>query len=55
MVNRLEHLEVYVDDILKLAFSRYRGIGGDLGLFVESGSAVFRNLRLRELDVVAPQ
>ncbi len=55
VVNRLEHLEVYVDDILKLAFSRYRGIGGDLGLFVESGSAVFRNLRLRELNVVAPQ
>jgi beta-fructofuranosidase len=49
VVNRLEHVEVYVDDDLRLAFSRYRGIGGQFGLFVDRARAVFTNVRLREL------
>jgi len=55
IVNRMEHIECYVDDVMVLSFCRYRGIGGDMGLFVESGHAVFRNLRLRQLDVIPPQ
>ncbi|MFA5206436.1 MAG: hypothetical protein WC708_18720 [Lentisphaeria bacterium] len=53
-VSRLEHLEVYVDDVLVMAFARYRGIGGEVGLFVDRGAAVFENVRLRELAVAAP-
>jgi hypothetical protein len=51
VVNRLEHIEVYVDDELRLAFSRYRGIGGDVGLFVDRGRVHFSDIRLRELAV----
>jgi len=52
VVNRLEHVEVYVDDDLRLAFSRYCGLGGTVGLFVDRGDARFSGLRLRILDVV---
>jgi hypothetical protein len=51
IVNRLEHVEVYLNDKLKLAFSRYRGIGGHIGLFVDRAKAVFENVRFRTLDV----
>jgi len=54
IVNRLEHIEVYVNDDLRLAFSRYRGIGGNVGIFVDSGKARFQNIRLRALDVTRP-
>jgi len=54
VVNRLEHVELYVNDGLRLAFCRYRGIGGKVGLFVDRGSATFQNIRLRSLNVVRP-
>ena len=54
IVQRLEHLEVYVDDVLKIAFSRYRGIGGKLGLFVDRGKAVFTEVRVSSLRVTRP-
>ena len=49
VVNRLEHIEVYIDNKLLLTFNRYKEIGGDIGLFVDSGKASFANLRLMEL------
>ena len=55
IVNRLEHIEIYVNDVLCLAFSRYCGIGGEVGLFIDRGEAMFRNVRLRELNVTQPQ
>jgi len=51
IINRLEHVEVYLDDELKLAFSRYRGIGGHIGLFVDRAQARFENIRFRVLNV----
>lgn len=54
IVNRLEHMEVYVNDDLRLAFSRYAGIGGAAGLWVDRARASFTNLRLRELQVDQP-
>ena len=51
IVNRLEHLEVYLNDDLRLAFPTYRNIGGEVGLFVDRASASFSNLRLRTLNV----
>jgi beta-fructofuranosidase len=54
IVNRLEHMEIYVDDALRLAFSWYAGIGGDVGLFVDRGRASFENIRFRELNVTRP-
>lgn len=49
VVQRVEHIEIYVDDVLKLAFSRYRGIGGEMGLFVDRGRAMFTECRIRSL------
>ncbi len=55
IVNRLEHIEVYVDDDLRLTFSRYRGIGGQVGLFVDRGRATFTDLRFRTLQLNPPR
>ncbi len=44
-----EHVEVYLDDSLRLTFTRYTGIGGDVGLFVDRGHAVFRRFRILKL------
>ncbi len=54
IVSRLEHLEVYLHDELRLAFGRYRGLGGEVGLFVDRATAHFSDLRLRELVVTRP-
>ncbi len=54
IVNRLEHVEVYVNDELRLAFSRYRGLGGQVGSWVDRGEARFGGLRLRALGVTRP-
>jgi hypothetical protein len=54
LVNRLEHLEVYLNDELRLAFSRYHGLGGEVGLFVDRATAHFEGVRLRELAVTRP-
>ena len=54
IVTRLEHVEIYVNDDLRLAFSRYRGIGGKVGLFVDRATATFRDVRLRTLRVAQP-
>jgi len=54
VVSRLEHLEVYVDDELKLAFNRYLNIGGELGLFVDRGDAQFSDIRVRALRISRP-
>lgn len=55
IVNRLEHVEVFVNDELRLAFSRYRGIGGKVGLFVDRARAEFQDIRLRALNVNPPE
>jgi hypothetical protein len=55
LVNRREHIEVYVEDELRLALARYRGLGGEVGLFVDRGRASFAGIRLRELRVDRPQ
>jgi hypothetical protein len=55
IVNRLEHFEFYVDDIMVQAFNRYFGLGGKVGIFAENGGAVFSGLRLRPLDVSIPE
>ena len=55
VVSRLEHIEVYVNDELRLAFSRYRSLSGQVGLFVDRGRANFTDIRVRELDVRRPQ
>ena len=52
IVNRLEHVEIYVNDDLRLAFSRYRGIGGKVGLFVDRAAATFRDVRLARLSQI---
>lgn len=54
VVNRLEHVAIYVNDDLRLAFSRYRGLGREVGLFVDRARATFENLRLRSLQVDNP-
>jgi beta-fructofuranosidase len=51
VVQRLEHIEIYLDDILKLAFCRYHAIEGKLGLFVDRGRCVFSDARIRSLDI----
>lgn len=52
VVNRREHIEVYLNDELRLAFSRYRGIGGEVGLWIDRGRARFRNIRMREISLL---
>lgn len=51
LVNRREHIELYVNDDLRVAFSRYRGLGGEVGLWLDRGHAQFRNIRMRELQL----
>ena len=51
VVNRLEHIEVYLNDDLPLAFPTYQNIGGEVGLFLDRAAASFSNLRLRTLRV----
>jgi hypothetical protein len=55
VVSRLEHVEIYLNDELRLAFSRYRSLSGQVGLFVDRGRASFSAVRVRELDVRRPQ
>jgi hypothetical protein len=55
VVSRLEHIEVYVNDELRLAFSRYRALSGQVGLFVDRARAKFSDIRVRELRVTRPQ
>lgn len=55
VVNRLEFVEIYVDNALKLTFNRYKGVGGGVGLFVDRGTVIFYNVRLRELAKIIPQ
>ncbi len=54
VVARHEHIELYIDDRLCLCVIRYREPDGGLGLFTERGRTLFRNLRIRELDILAP-
>jgi beta-fructofuranosidase len=54
VVQRLEHVEIYVNDELRLAFCRYRGLGGRFGLFVDRGRAELSDIRLRQLQVKRP-
>lgn len=54
VVARHEHIELYIDDRLCLCVTRYRCPEGGLGLFTERGRTVFRNLRIRELDIPGP-
>jgi len=56
VVQRLEHIEIYLDDMLKLAFSHYHGlIGGGMGLFVDRGKASFSQVRIQSLRVTKPE
>ena len=43
-------MEIYYGEQLISSFARYLGIGGEIGIFVDRGSAVFRNIRVRELE-----
>jgi len=54
IVLRREHIEAYVDDVLILAFPRYRYMQGGFGLLVDRAKANFRNLRVRRLNVQTP-
>lgn len=54
IVQRREHIEVYLDDVLKLAFCHYQTIKGGLGLFVDRGEAAFSDVRVRSLRVDQP-
>jgi hypothetical protein len=49
IVQRREFVELYVNDELKLAFTRYRNAQGRVGLCVDRADATFANLRLRTL------
>lgn len=49
IVQRREFVELYVNDELKLAFTRYRNALGGVGLFIDRADAAFANLRLRTL------
>lgn len=49
VVSRKEHLEIYWNDFLVLAFPRYRNADGHVGFFTDSGSTAFRNIRFRTL------
>lgn len=49
VVSRREHVEVYVDDELRLAFTRYRALSGGVGLFVDRARARFDAIRVRTL------
>ncbi len=51
IVNRLEHVEVYLDDEMRLSFPTYQNIGGEVGLFIDRAQAYFANVRLRTLNV----
>lgn len=51
VVQRLEHIEVYLDEVLKLAFPHYRCIAGQLGLFVDRGRCAFSKVRIDTLEV----
>ena len=54
VVQRLEHIEIYLDHALKLAFPRYKGLGGGFGLFVDRGMARFSGVVLHSLEVSPP-
>lgn len=51
VVNRREQVEVYLNEELVLAFARYHGLGGEVGLFVDRGQASFAHLHLRRLSI----
>jgi hypothetical protein len=55
VVLRREHIEAYLDDILYLAFPRYRYQAGGFGLLIDKAQARFHNFRVRHLDVPAPE
>lgn len=54
VVQRLHHIEVYLNDELRLAFAREHRPGG-FGLFVDRARALFRHLSLKTLNVAQPQ
>jgi len=54
VVNRLEHVEVYVNDELRLVAMHYLNIGGEVGLFIDRAEAHFKDIRLRTLNVTRP-
>ena len=49
IVQRGPFMEIYTNDELKLCFTRYRGIRGEVGLFIDRADADFANIRLRKL------
>lgn len=53
VVQRIEHVEVYLDEVLLLTFALYQDIEGGIGLFVDRGSAAFSQILLRTLEVEA--
>jgi hypothetical protein len=54
VVLRGEHIEGYLDDVLYLAFPRYRYRRGRFGLFVDRSKALFRDFSVRRLSVDIP-
>ena len=55
IVGRREHLEVYVDDELCLAFPYYRAMCGRLGCFVDRGKTRITGARVARLRVDKPE
>jgi hypothetical protein len=55
VVLRGEHIEAYLDDVLYLAFPRYRYRQGGFGLLIDRTLARFRDFRVRRLDVTQPK
>jgi len=54
VVLRGEHIEVYLDNVLFLAFPRYRYLDGKFGLLIDRSRSSFRNFRVVRLAVNIP-
>lgn len=54
VISRLEHVEIYIDDELRLVTNQYLNIGGEVGLFVDRAEARFYDIRLRTLKISRP-
>jgi hypothetical protein len=54
VVLRIEHIEAYVEDVLYLAFPRYRYQKGGFGLLIDRARARFCDFRVRRLNVQVP-
>ena len=54
VVLRGEHIEAYLDNVLYLAFPRYKYLDGQFGLIVDRSKSSFKNFRVVRLAVNIP-